>query len=227
MLTDAIDRLDVDRGEVVIVSGYAGVGKTSLIAAARDHASARGVRWLDIHGVSYRAGTPYEPIVNLVSTLVDDIAAHVPALFSLLDASLAAGHVDPQARRARLHDGFVDLLRALAREPLVLAVEDIHWADDATAELLAHVATNTKDIPLVLLVSARTDSDAIDRFRSAVIDATVMTLEGLADADMRQLVAHIAPDLAPVTVSSICTRARRQSVLRGRARACGDPRRHP
>jgi class 3 adenylate cyclase/tetratricopeptide (TPR) repeat protein len=210
VFTRALDSLDAGNGEVVIVSGYAGVGKTSLIAATRDDARARGVRWLDIHGVSYRTGTPYEPIVNLVSTLVDDITVHAPALFGLLDPGLAtaADDIDPEGRRTRLHDAFVNLVRALAREPLVLAVEDIHWADDATAELLAHVAAQAGDIPVLLIVSARTDSDAMERFRRAVIDATAMTLEGLGDDDMRALIEQLAPGLVPATVASIRARAR-------------------
>ena len=62
VLRGAFDRLAALIGEVVIVSGYAGVGKTSLIEAARADAAARGLRWIDARGVSYRSGSPYEPI---------------------------------------------------------------------------------------------------------------------------------------------------------------------
>ncbi len=71
-LRNAFDRLAALIGEVFIVSGYAGVGKTSLIEAARADAAARGVRWIDVRGVSYRSGSPYEPIINLLTTLADD-----------------------------------------------------------------------------------------------------------------------------------------------------------
>ncbi len=50
--------------------------------------------------------------------------------------------------------------------------EDIHWADDATVELLAHVAAQAERIPLLLIVSSRTDSDAINRIRNEAMDAT-------------------------------------------------------
>jgi class 3 adenylate cyclase/tetratricopeptide (TPR) repeat protein len=232
-LRGAFDRLAARTGEVVIVSGYAGVGKTSLIEAARADAAARDLRWLDARGVSYRSGSPYEPIVTLLTTLADEanpegsgrdkvpaglervlvdlgLGAHAAPLVGLL-APTRSGNadVDPEIRRTQLHEAFTALLGALARRgPLVFTAEDIHWADDATVQLLAHVAAQAERVPLLLIVSARSDSDAVNRIRNEAMDATRLTLDGLGDAEMLALVRSLADTIPDATAVSICARAR-------------------
>ncbi len=111
-------------------------------------------------------------------------------------------------RRTRLHEAFTALLGALGRrDPLVLTAEDIHWADDATAELLAHVAALAERIPLLLIVTARTDSDAINRIRNEAMDATRLMLDGLGDAEMLALIRQIDGAMPDATAASICARA--------------------
>ena len=79
----------------------------------------------------------------------------------------------PKLRRSRLQDAFALLLRALARRgPLVLAVEDLHWADTATVDLVSLIAGAAGDLPLLLIATSRPDSNAIDRVRREAIDAT-------------------------------------------------------
>ena len=227
-LRAAFDRLVTLVGSVTIVSGYAGVGKTSLIDAARADAAARGLRWIDLRAVSYRSGSPYEPVINLLTTLAGEGPhSEVPARLELLLADLGIGEraaalvallaptwpdrddVDPQARRARLRDAFTTLLDALARrDPLVLAAEDIHWADDATVELLAYVAARAERLPLLLIASSRTDSEVVDRIRNEAIDATRLVLDGLSDMEMLALVRQVGGAMPDATEASICARAR-------------------
>src|SRR5439155_11383792 len=60
--------------------------------------------------------------------------------------------------RYRLHSAFAALLGDLARErPIVIVIEDLHWADEASLELFPHLARKLRDVPLLLLWTYRTD----------------------------------------------------------------------
>ena len=156
--------------------------------------------------MSYRAASPYEPIIELLGilpagdagvarvagtasavdqlvALTDDlgISEAAPHLAWLLGApSVAVEELDPEVRRSRLQDAFALLLRALARQgPLVLAVEDLHWADAATVDLVSLIGGAAADLPLLLLATSRPDATAIDRVRREAIDAHVLALAPL------------------------------------------------
>src|SRR5207244_7375897 len=60
--------------------------------------------------------------------------------------------------RYRLHSAFTALLGDLARErPVVIVIEDLHWADEASLELFPHLARKLRDVPLLLVGTYRTD----------------------------------------------------------------------
>jgi class 3 adenylate cyclase/tetratricopeptide (TPR) repeat protein len=234
ILNRTVEQLCTGTGGVVIVSGEAGVGKSSLLDVVRDDARARGVRWLDARAVSYRAASPYEPIIELLGILpagdpavarvtgtanaVDQIIAltddlgvseAAPHLAWLLGApSVAVEELDPEVRRSRLQDAFALLLRALARRgPLVLAVEDLHWADAATVDLVSLIGGAAADLPLLLLATSRPDATAIDRVRREAIDAHVLALAPLSDDDTAALVEALRLDAAPELVETVRRRS--------------------
>ena len=160
-----VDRLHAGAGGVATISGDAGVGKSRLLAELAVHAEAR-VRWLPARSVSYGANMAYWPFaellrrwggsgldtpapeVGLVALGRRSSALGVPELAEPLGwvagIGAGAGTLDPldaEARRRVVHDAMTQWLRALARDrPTVLALEDIHWADDASNELAVEVA---------------------------------------------------------------------------------------
>ena len=73
-------------------------------------------------------------------------------------AASAGAEMRPEWARSRMYEAFLDLLRRLAADgPVVLAIEDLHWADDSTRELLAFLVRNAQAERLLLLVTFRSD----------------------------------------------------------------------
>ncbi|MFD8497328.1 AAA family ATPase [Amycolatopsis sp. NPDC059657] len=152
----------------VIVAGDAGVGKSSLIGrfAATLGDAARVLRGgcLDLGA----DGLAFAPFTSMLRDLVGELG--VAAVHELLPGSVAGelGRLLPvlgvppaqdALARARLFEQVLGLLRTLAaKRPLVLLVEDIHWADQSTRELLLFLVGNQRAVPASLIVvTSRTD----------------------------------------------------------------------
>jgi DNA-binding SARP family transcriptional activator len=158
--------LDGQAGWVAVV-GDAGIGKTTLVQALTDAAAARGAR--TPVGRCHEADvTPaFWPWMQVLRDL-DDL---VPGAGTLLDhAPGAAG--DATRQRFELFDRVAACLRsAAARTPLLLVLEDVHWADQESLQLLDFLAVQLRDLPLTVLVTARGDEGPVELQR---------TLAGLA-----------------------------------------------
>jgi len=167
----------VDRGEpaAVCVGGEAGVGKTRLVGRFLDRVRERGGTVLLGGCVELgEASLPYAPVVEALrglgrgldpTTLADLVGPGRPLLARLLPEleqgeESAAVAVGPLAQ-ARLFEAFLGLLERLAdRSPTVLVVEDLHWADRSTLDLLAFLVRN---LPARLLLVLTYRSDELHR----------------------------------------------------------------
>jgi DNA-binding CsgD family transcriptional regulator/tetratricopeptide (TPR) repeat protein len=130
------DDLGRGDGRLVLVSGEAGVGKSTLVEAAeRAHPDLRWVWGLCDGGFTPRALGP-----------LFDVAPQ-------LDGDLAVA-VAEQAGRERL---FGALLEALVERPTALVLEDVHWADDATLDLVGFLARRLPRWPALVVVTYRDD----------------------------------------------------------------------
>jgi DNA-binding CsgD family transcriptional regulator/tetratricopeptide (TPR) repeat protein len=162
---------------VVLVGGEAGVGKTRLVAelTSRWHAD-DGTRVLAGGCVPVGDGAlPYAPIVEALRALVADVGVNEvrglvgrswPELARLLPA---LGEPDrtilsDQAAQARLFELVLGLLGGLGEQaPLVLVVEDLHWADRSTRDLLAFLVRNLRRERVLLVVTYRNDEPGQQR----------------------------------------------------------------
>jgi class 3 adenylate cyclase/tetratricopeptide (TPR) repeat protein len=133
-----------------------------------------------------------------------DAAEVVPIVVHLLglppepsDAELVA-HMEPQTLRLRYGQAIASLLAArAARTPLVVVCDDVHWADEASVELLVPVATTIRTLPVLWVVASRPERDVAGyRFHAAAEEAfgdalLELRLRPLAEADGSRLVAHL------------------------------------
>ncbi|HEX5090576.1 MAG TPA: AAA family ATPase [Nocardioides sp.] len=151
----------------VLVEGPAGIGKTRVVTELASRLEARGVAVVVGHCVAEGELLPYAPVAELLAGLVRrEGAAAVqraagPAaaeLGRLLPALGDPGPVELDTMRSpRLFQALSSLLQNLSFEqPLVVVVEDVHWADTSTRELLALLARQQQG-DLVLLLTLRTD----------------------------------------------------------------------
>jgi DNA-binding CsgD family transcriptional regulator len=144
---------DVRRGQgrLVLVEGDAGIGKTRLVEEFT--AQVDGVRVLAGGGIPLASDTPYAPVLGILQTLA---RLHPPAAAGLLPQD-APGRADPFGP-TRLLAAAADAVRSVAAEtPLVLVVEDLHWADASTRGLVSFLARGIRAEPVLLVVTIRAE----------------------------------------------------------------------
>ncbi len=146
-LIAALDDVRAGHPQVVLVGGEAGVGKTRLVEELARQAPDAAV----LVGACVDLGDDALPFAPFAAALREPMrAAGVADL-----VGLAAGESDD---RRRLYEAVADLLEHLAAErPVVLVVEDLHWADRSTRELLAFLAGALRDAAVLTVATFRTD----------------------------------------------------------------------
>ncbi len=153
---------DVRRGgrRTLAVMGEAGIGKSALLAAIAERAAP--LRVLHGRAAEHEREVPFALAVDAFDA---PAAVLAPTRLEALDASLrgvlpAFGETGRApagpTERLRIHRALADLLDQLARErPVVLLVDDVHWADEASLELLDHLVRRPPAAPHLLVLAAR------------------------------------------------------------------------
>ena len=181
VIVAALDEAAAGRGGAVVVEGPAGIGKTSLLEVAREAARERKVAVASARGsdleVAYAWGVVrqlFEPGLRGMSAGTRDrVLSGAAALAGpvVLPDSTAPSDVD--ASFGVLH-GLYWLVAALAeRRPLLLVVDDQHWADGASTRFLEFMANRLDTLPVLLLAARRPAGGSlpladVDRARPAV-----------------------------------------------------------
>jgi tetratricopeptide (TPR) repeat protein len=224
----AVARLAARRGDVIRIVGDSGSGKTRLIRESTAHAATATV--VPLRGEPYGAGSPYrlfrDPLRDLLGiergspaqmadALRAVIARAAPQLAPLaaligdaahieMDASETVNAIQPSFRAEQRAAALIALLEALHDEPLLFIVDDAHWADEASAELLSKLARACVDRPWLMLVARR---DVAGGFATEI--GSELRLEPLDDDAMRALVdsATEAAPLRPHDTAEIVRRA--------------------
>ena len=213
-LDAALDVALAGRGGLVVLTGEPGIGKTALARAFVERAAARGASWT--WGTCWDGGgaPAYWPWVQIVRSLAraEDVATlgellgdSAPWLASLLPelshTFATPGHqtaMDSVQARFRFFDALTSLLSGAAeRRPLVVVLDDLHWADASSLYALEFVARTLPDIPMLVVAAYRhVEAHARDELAAALGGlarmATRLPLEGLD----RDAVARLAADRA-------------------------------
>lgn len=212
---------------LLLVSGEPGIGKTRLVAEAAAAAHAGGAAVVLGRCVEDLVA-PFAPWTEIITTLGehlsdDELTAHgerhgavlerlVPALRSRLAGMSPPEPVEPGVERLRLADAIDDLLATAARNhPLVVVLDDLHWADEASIAVLGHVLRSSRPGTMALLGTYRdTDLDRSHPFAASLADlhrtGTVErhALTGLDHRGVSELVGALADQEAdPALVDAL------------------------
>ena len=183
-LTDAM----AGRRRVVFLSGEGGSGKTTLVARLAEEASAlSGVRVAVGHSVEHRGeGEPYLPLLDALARLCegaehDDVVgvlrSRAPTWLAELPWIGGAGSIPAPAAGTpeRMLREMVEATEALAAQAaLVLVLEDVHWSDPSTIELLAALARRTRSARLLVATTHRPGESRDDHPLRALFPAVLL-----------------------------------------------------
>jgi predicted ATPase len=140
------------RGGLVVVSGEAGIGKTSLARDLVGEAIRSDVCVLIGHCYDLTVTPPYGPWLELSATYRRTDGT--PALPDVL----ATGRIEEIESQAALFTEVKAFFAALASVgPVLVVLEDLHWADQASIELLRALGTSLATIPILVLLTYRSD----------------------------------------------------------------------
>src|SRR4051794_39506297 len=182
--TRAIGQVRRGSGRVLGLLGEAGLGKSALLAEIADRARAAGLRVVAGRGVEQERDIPF----GVMCDALGDLAG-------------APGAV-PVAERFRRHREVAASIERLA--PVALLLDDLHWADEASVELVLHLLRRPVPVPALLVIAARPVGPAgrlLDAARSAAgweqLELTPLgrddahtLLAGVADAAIRERVVR-------------------------------------
>jgi DNA-binding SARP family transcriptional activator/predicted ATPase len=212
---DAVEQ----EGHLVVIEGEAGIGKTRLAEDFAAHATARGGVVLAGQCYGEEVGVAYGPFVEALRAALPgagrlaELPAHWLAQVALLLPELAdlyPGLPAPQpagepAMRRQFFEGISQALHTACAGPVpgVVFLDDLHWADDATLDVLAYLVHRLRGRPLLVVVTWRSEQvPAGHRLRRLAADAlraghaTHLGLGRLSEAQVAELVLAVAPDQA-------------------------------
>jgi tetratricopeptide (TPR) repeat protein len=215
-LRAAIEAALRGQASLVMLVGEPGIGKTRLAEAAGEYARRRGVQVLVGHCYEGEAASPYSSFVEAirehVSTRPDDVlkaemgdgagivAKLVPEIRKRISDLTPLPPADPTDERMRLFDSVVSwLTNASKANPIMLVLEDLHWADQASLQLLQHLARRFKGSRLVVVGTYRD----VEVDRSHPLSAMLAELRrerlyeraflrGLSEPEVKELIEAIS-----------------------------------
>jgi predicted ATPase/class 3 adenylate cyclase len=207
-------------GQVVLLSGEAGIGKSRLVQVLQEHVAAEPQAWLTPCQCSpYHQNTALYPLIELLERvalrfereetpaqklrklegfLVQyglPLAEAVPLFAVLLSLPLTADYAPPtmspeQQKQQTLHALLTILLRIAAQQPVLFVMEDLHWVDPSTLELLSLLVDQGPTARILTLFTCRPDFSPPWSGRSHLTQVTLNRLPRRQAAELTGRVAH-------------------------------------
>lgn len=181
----------VNNGHALVITGDAGIGKSSLLSAAVDLARSEGYAVLTLVGVEGEWHLPYAGLHRLLRPLHShDAGLPVPQRRALA-AAFGMGAAEPPEPFLVSLASLTLLTLASTAAPLLLCLDDAHWLDEPTQEALAFVARRVVAEHMVVLGAVRNGHTSV----VGAACAQQLEVHGLDDAAALTLLTRHAPDL--------------------------------
>jgi DNA-binding CsgD family transcriptional regulator len=185
-LSRSITAAGQGKGQLVVVEGTAGIGKTRLLAAARAEGQRTGMQVLSGRGSELEREFAYgvvrqlfEPVVTGANQtereeLLTGAAGQAAVLFDRID-DVAAPSTGADVSFATLHGLFWLTANLCAHRPLMLIIDDLNWSDAPSLRFLAYLLPRLEGLPLLVLMSLRPAEPAADEHLLAQITTDPLT----------------------------------------------------
>jgi DNA-binding CsgD family transcriptional regulator/tetratricopeptide (TPR) repeat protein len=168
---DLLAGVKAGQGATALVEGPPGIGKTALLAAAAEHAKSLGIRVITAVGGELEQDMPFA----IVRQLFEPALRNLPGDLLAGAAGIAAPVFRPQEDQhtppvlGDVVHGLYWLCANLTEDaPLLLVVDDVHWADDSSLRFLSHLSRRIADLPVLLLCAGRPGA-MLDRLVDGVL----------------------------------------------------------
>jgi class 3 adenylate cyclase/tetratricopeptide (TPR) repeat protein len=216
VLRDAWERVVEGQGQTVLVQGEAGLGKSRLCYELRERLTGEPHTWLECRCSPYTSGTAFRPVIELVEQALSFQAADTPAeklaklgagllrggfaadeagplLAEWLELPESAGYtpleMSPDSKRRRTLETLAAWNLKLGElQPIVVLVEDLHWCDPSSLELLGRLVAQSATARVLLVGTARPEFASPWPARS---NLQTLTLGRLARRQAREMIAAV------------------------------------
>jgi class 3 adenylate cyclase/tetratricopeptide (TPR) repeat protein len=211
LLLNRWERVLEGEGQVALIVGEAGIGKSRLVHRFREHIAGTPHSWVEAAAGPFFQNTPFYAVAEMLRELLaweerlvqletrlgpagGKSAEALELVAPLMNPAIPVNHppspLPPEQQRRRLLATLVEQLLGAARtQPLVIATEDLHWADPSTLELIQLLVEQGATSRLLLLYTARPEFRAQWPLRA---HHTQITLNRLSARNVRTMVEEVA-----------------------------------
>lgn len=215
MLRAALEEAVAGRGQLVVLAGDAGIGKSRLAGEVREHARSRGIDIFTGRAVAGPGTVAFRPLAELLLSAtraggLPDTAALRPFQPALERLLAGQGDAPGDSSPVVLGEGLLRALSALAASAgAVMVIEDLQWADADSLAVVDYLADHLSSSPLMAVATVRTSgsdrASELARSLGSRHSATALWLEPLPTAAVAALVEHHlgaspSPELVAVVV---------------------------
>ncbi len=208
-------------GQVVLISGQAGIGKSRLVDAFRAEIAREPHIRVRYQFSSFLAESPLHPVIDhlgraarwraddtievkrgkleaLLALGIERAAEVAPLFFALTgvqsEQELASIRLSPNEQKEKILSALIGQMQGLARrKPLFVVFEDVHWIDPSSLDLLRRVIEHAERTPVLVVVTYRPDAEPVWPQRPYV---TPLRLERLGRREAARMIDHLAGELA-------------------------------
>ncbi|MEO8399904.1 MAG: protein kinase, partial [Ignavibacteriaceae bacterium] len=224
LLKSLLSKSTVGQGQTVFITGEAGIGKTRIVWELEKHAKTLKVRTLKCKCLFKQGGYPYQPFVDAIrsyfeikglendANLKQFVEEQAPDLISFLPVirvflNIKDNNIKDNENliiesKEQFWDAIYKLLIKISKErPVILFVDDMHWADEDTINLFYYISRNSISSKFMLIGTYRIEDIKPDKEHKTLLEiqrelnregiVTVIELNRLSDSNIKEMTSSI------------------------------------